>query len=780
MKILSRYLNLFIMPAKKHVVWFNEIGKEDIAQVGGKGANLGEMYNLGIPVPNGFIVTSFAYFEFIRRTSLANKIRTELRGLDTNNSKKLMRAAQNVQQAIIAAKMPTGTARRVLESYRQLSGKHDIEVAVRSSATAEDLPEASFAGQQKTFLDVKGEQNVLEKVQECWASLFEPRAIFYRVDKGFDHLEVGIAVPVQEMVPAEVSGIMFTVDPLSNNQHHISIEAVYGLGETIVSGSITPDQYLVDKTTNQILTRHIAPQTWQLTRSGKISISRDYQKKQKLEDRYILEIAKLGQTLENHYQFPQDIEWAFSNKKVYIVQTRPITTLKIPTGVVEVLQQEGARPLLEGLPASPGVSFGKVKIIKTAKEIGKVKDGDVLVTEMTTPDFVPAMRRAVAIVTDQGGRTSHAAIISRELGIPCVVGTGSASSMLKTGEGVTVNGGTGLVYEGDVRIKEDKNDSEVKEAAADEQHRYLQASFVKTATKVYVNLADPTQAEALAGRMTDGVGLLRAEFMIAEVGTHPKKLLEDGKGKEFTDKLVEGMLSFCKAFYPRPVIYRATDFKTNEYASLEGGSLYEPQENNPMLGYRGCYRYLLDSDIFELEIKAIKRVRDKEGYKNLHLMIPFVRTVAQLKKVKILVSSYGLTRRGSFNLWLMVEIPSNVIMLDEFLEVGVDGVSVGTNDLTMLILGVDRDNPKVASIYDERDPAVLWCLEKIVKTCRKHKVTCSICGQAPSDYPDLVEKLVDWGITSVSVNPDVVEKTRFIIAEAEKNLVSSKAQARTK
>jgi len=268
--------------------------------------------------------------------------------------------------------------------------------------------------------------------------------------------------------------------------------------------------------------------------------------------------------------------------------------------------------------------------------------------------------------------------------------------------------------------------------------------------------------------------------MIAEVGTHPKKLLEDGKGKEFTDKLVEGMLSFCKAFYPRPVIYRATDFKTNEYASLKGGSLYEPQENNPMLGYRGCYRYLLDSDIFELEIKAIKRVRDKEGYKNLHLMIPFVRTVAQLKKVKILVSSYGLTRRGSFNLWLMVEIPSNVIMLDEFLEVGVDGVSVGTNDLTMLILGVDRDNPKVASIYDERDPAVLWCLEKIVKTCRKHKVTCSICGQAPSDYPDLVEKLVDWGITSVSVNPDVVEKTRFIIAEAEKNLVSSKAQARTK
>lgn len=762
------------MPAKKNVLWFNEIGKGDIASVGGKGANLGEMYNSGIPVPNGFVVTAYAYFEFIQKTSLLRKIRTELSGLDTNNSKKLMIAANNVQQAIMAAKMPSNIASKIRQYYRELSGKHDINVAVRSSATAEDLPEASFAGQQRTFLDISGEDDVVKKVQDCWASLFEPRAIFYRVDKGFDHFKVGIAVPVQEMVPAEVSGIMFTVDPLTNNQHRISVEAVYGLGETIVSGSITPDQYIVDKLTGEIVSRYVVPQTWQLTRSGRVPVSRDYQKKQKIADQYILKIAELGQKLEKHYNFPQDIEWAYDNNKVYIVQTRPITTLKIPTGIIEIKHKEGIRPLLEGLAASPGVAYGKVKVIKTSKEIDKVKDGEVLVTEMTTPDFVPAMRRAVAIITDQGGRTSHAAIVSRELGIPCVVGTSEATSMLKNGEGVTVNGATGMVFEGDILIRDDKKQIADIEQSKEEQRRYLEASFIKTATKIYVNLADPAQVDAVAGRAADGVGLLRAEFMIAQIGTHPKKLLEEGKGREFTNTLAEGMLSFCKSFYPRPVIYRATDFKTNEYVNLKGGQMYEPQEENPMLGYRGCYRYLEESDIFELEIKALKRVRDKEGFRNLHLMIPFVRTVEQLKEVKKLISSYGLTRRGSFNLWLMVEIPSNVILLDEFLEVGVDGVSVGTNDLTMLTLGVDRDNPKVAPIYDERDPAMLWCLEKIVKTCRKHKVTCSICGQAPSDFPDLVEKLVEWGITSVSVNPDVIEKTRYIVAQAEKKVVLSK------
>jgi len=760
------------MPA--HVVWFSQIGKEDIPLVGGKGANLGEMYNLNIPVPNGFVVTAHAYYEFVSKTSLRSKIRTELSGLNTNNSDKLLEASMKIKKAILAAKMPLGTARKIVEFYHKLSGKHDIPVAVRSSATAEDLPEASFAGQQKTFLDVVGSEQVLEKVQECWASLFEPRAIFYRVDQGFDHLKVGIAIPIQEMVPSEVSGVMFTVDPLSNSQNRLSVEAVYGLGETIVSGSITPDQYLYDKLTGEIISKEVVAQTWQLTRSGKVKISRDYQKKQKLPDRYITQVAQWGMELEKHYQFPQDIEWAFAGNKIYIVQTRPITTLKIPTGIIEVRQKEGVRPLFDGLGASPGVSSGKVKVIHSAKEISKVKEGDILVTEMTTPDFVPAMRRAVAVVTDQGGRTSHAAIVSRELGIPCIVGTGEATKMLKNGEIITVSGSDGQIFEGDITIKDKEKTVSEKKEEKELRHKYLRASFKKTATKIYVNLGEPDLAEQMSGRAVDGVGLLRAEFMIAQIGTHPRKLLADGKGAIFTNKLVEDLTKFCKAFHPRPVIYRATDFKTNEYQALKGGSLYEQDEENPMLGFRGCHRYLYDEDVFRLEIRAIKKVRDSKGHKNLGLMLPFVRTVDQLARVKQLMSSWGLTRRGSFKLWMMVEIPANVILLDDFIQVGIDGVSIGTNDLTMLTLGVDRDNPKVADTYDERNPAVLASLEKIIKTCRKHKITCSICGQAPSDYPDLVEKLVEWGITSISVNPDAIEKTRYIVAEAESNLVAKR------
>lgn len=747
------------------ILWFEEVGRDDINLVGGKGANLGEMYTNGIPVPNGFNVSAHAYFEFLKKTSLKQKILTEISGLDTHDSKALIQASKNIKTAILAADMPDDLEKEIKKYYHKLCGTEDREVAVRSSATAEDLPDASFAGQQDTYLNIKGYKDVTKHVQKCWASLFTARAIFYRTENKFDHMKVGIAVPVQLMVQSDVSGIMFTVNPLTNNEGEVSIEAAFGLGQPVVSGELTPDQYIVDKENNKIKEKHVAKQTWQLTKAGKDTVSKAYQEKQKLSDEKIKKLAELGTKIERHYDDkPQDIEWGMENNKLYIVQSRPVTTLKFDSsnkGVVKPTDSKNAKLLLEGLGASPGAAFGPVKIVKEAENIDKVKEGDILVAEMTNPDFVPAMKRAVAILTDKGGRTSHAAIVSRELGIPAIVGSEQATKMLRDGEEITVDGSEGKVYEGNI-VSEDKSKESISS---------LVNESLETATNIYVNLAEPELAEEMAAKNTDGVGLLRAEFMIAQLGTHPRKMIEDGKKEEFIDHMAKALEKFAKAFDPRPVVYRTTDFRTNEYRNLKGGAKYEKEEPNPMIGFRGVSRYLEDADVFELEVEAIKRVRNKMGYKNLYVMLPFVRTVDQLKQVKKLLSSFGLTRRGSFKLWMMVEIPSNVIMLQEFIDVGIDGISIGSNDLTMLTLGVDRDNSRVADVYNELDPAVLWSLERIATICKKNDITCSICGQAPSEYPDLVKKLTEWGVTSVSVSPDVIGKTRKIVFDAEEELM---------
>ena len=754
-----------------HVLWFKQIRKEDIPIVGGKGANLGEMYHAEIPVPNGFVVTSGAYFDFVKTTSLKQKILTELSGMDVNDSKELQAASKRIKTAIMAAEMPEKLKKEIGEYYQELSGTHDRLVAVRSSATAEDLPDASFAGQQETYLNITGYENVVKNVQKCWASLFEARAIFYRSTNGYDHLKVGIAVPVQLMVQSDVSGIMFTVNPLTNNRDEVSIEAAYGLGQPVVSGEVTPDQFIIDKKTVKIKSKHLSKQTWQLTLHGKTPISKAFQEKQKMSDAFVRKLSKIGINIEEHYGRPQDIEWGMENNKLYIVQSRPVTTLnKEEKG--EVRQIDPAKVgkfLLEGLAASPGVGKGPVKIIGKASEINRVKQGDILVAIMTNPDFVPAMKRASAILTDEGGRTSHAAIVSRELGIPAVVGSGQATKILKDGEVITVDGSEGRVYEGDLTVMVEAKDLPK-----------IDTQNLKTATKIYVNLAEPDLADEIAGRNVDGIGLLRAEFMIAQIGTHPRKFIKDKKEKEFVKQLSEGLETFTQAFHPRPVVYRFTDFRSNEYANLKGGQEFEKEEPNPMIGFRGTGRYLDDPEVFKLEIEAIKIVRNKQGYKNLHVMFPFVRTLDQLRDVKKLMASHGLRRSGAFKVWMMVEIPSNVILLDEFIKEGIDGVSVGTNDLTMLTLGVDRDNEKVAKTYSEMDPAVLASLEKIVTTSKKHRITCSICGQAPSVYPELVEKLVHWGITSVSLSPDVIDKTRLIVYEAEKKLLREKEGAKSK
>lgn len=750
------------------VLPFSKIHKDDIQYVGGKGANLGEMYNFGIPVPNGFVVTAQAYEKVIDHNALQPVIREIIKQTEITNQKELEKAAIKIQRLILKADIPQDLLEDIFKSYSSLkAGDKNPLVAVRSSATAEDLPDASFAGQQESFLDIKGESNLIQAVRSAWASLWGARAIFYRATKGYNHFKVLLAVPVQLMVQSDVSGVVFSVNPVTGNKDQVVVETVWGLGDFMVQGVVNPDHYIVNKGTYNIHSRQNVPQTIMEVHdypSGvkKIKVPQKMINAPKLTDDQIIEVAKLSVKVHQHYYFPQDSEFAVEKGKIFLVQTRPITTLNSGKGTKQVSEEQltKLKQLIQGEPASFGIGFGKVVKIKSSNEIDKVKKGDVLVTEMTSPDFVPAMKRASAIITDKGGQTSHAAIVSRELGIPAIVGAKTATKILKSDQLVTVNGSTGAVYNG---VPEKGKAVEVK--------AFKEEEFPKTATKVYVNLGEPDLASVVAQGNSDGVGLLRAEFMMAEIGTHPKKMIRDGKSKIFIEKLAESLMKFTHSFGDRPVVYRATDFKSNEYRNLIGGQNYEPSEPNPMLGYRGCYRYIIDESVFNLELEAIKMVRNKMGYKNLHLMIPFVRTVDELLKVKRIIAASGLSRSNSFKLWMMVEIPSNVILLEDFIAAGIDGVSIGSNDLTMLILGTDRDNETVAPEFDERNPAVLWALERVVKTAAKHNITCSLCGQAASMYPDLVDKLVTWGITSVSVSPDAVDNTRRVISHIEKRLL---------
>jgi pyruvate,water dikinase len=751
----------------RNIVWFDEVTKADIPLVGGKGANLGEMVHFKIPVPPGFIVTADAYFKFLQGAKLTDEIRRYLENLDVNDSRKLQKISDLIKEKISSAPMLPNMVKEIKDAYRKLGGGL---VAVRSSATAEDLPEASFAGQQRTFLNIQGEDDVVAAIQGCWSSLFEPRAIFYRQENGFDHFKVGIAVPVQKMVQSEASGVMFTIEPLSNDTDNILIEAVFGLGEAIVSGDVTPDQYLLNKSDTTIIDKKVQKQEWQLVKNAKaasgelepnlkVTVPQATQNKQKLADKDIVALAELGKMIEDHYKFPQDIEWARQGTQLYILQTRPVTTLK-PKMETSAQRKIRARAILTGVAASPGISVGPVKIVPAASQLDKVKDGDVLVAEMTTPDFVPAMKRASAIVTDRGGRTAHAAIVSRELGIPCVVGTEVATKTLKDGQEITVDGSDGKVYSG-----------KVAEPTRKSTPALISTERIKTKTRVYVNLAEPELAEGVASRHVDGVGLLRAEFMIAQIGGHPRYMLHEGKGEQFMEMLAKGITTFTKAFNPRPVVYRTTDFKTNEYRNLRGGDKYEEFEENPMIGYRGCSRYMRETEVFRLEVEAIKKVC--QSYDNLYVMIPFVRFVDELSRIKRFFVAEGLYQFPNFKLWMMAEVPSNVFLIDKFLDVGIDGISIGSNDLTQLILGIDRDNPKLAPEFDERNEAVLLALEKLITVSAKKGATASICGQAPSVYPELTEKLVKWGITSVSVSPDMIDETRHIIAAVEAKLGQS-------
>ncbi len=770
----------------KVIAWFNELSKDSIGIAGGKGANLGELTRAGFPVPPGFVVTAQAYKHFLETTGLNVEIKRLLDNLDVNNTEELQRVAKKIQYLIKSEEIPYEIKKEITHAYENLminrlqgvnpktleiigTPKREIFVAVRSSATAEDLPNASFAGQQETFLNVKGSENVVNAVKNCWASLFTARAIFYRVQNNFPHEKVLIAVIVQKMIDSEKSGVAFSIHPATGNKNEIVIEAGWGLGEYIVKGVVNPDNYIVDKNTFTIKNKIVRKQEKMLTRdplTGKnieVDIPEQKQEKQVLDDEQIITLAKIVKKIEDHYNYPQDIEWASENNRLYIVQARPVTFF----GKKEEQVKESGNVLLKGLGASPGIGSGEVVIIHSANELEKVKKGDVLVTEMTNPDMVPAMERAAAIITDEGGITSHAAIVSRELGVPCVVGTENATKVLHDGMIVTVDGGKGVVYEGEIK-KEAKPTTQQMPSAA------YSVEIPVTATKVYMNLGIPDKIDDYATLPIDGIGLMRIEFIIAsEFKKHPLQAIKEGLSDEYVNVLAKNIEKVASRINPKPVIVRFSDFKTNEYANLEGGKEYEPEENNPMIGWRGCSRYISKEfrEAFKLECRAIKKVRDK-GLRNVWVMLPFVRTIKEVKEVIEILKSEGLERSNDFKIFFMAEVPSVILLADEFSKL-CDGFSIGSNDLTQLILGVDRDSSILGDMgyFDERNEAVKRAIEHLIKTAHKNNIKVSICGQAPSEYPEFTEFLVRQGIDSISVNPDVVVKTKQIVASVEKSLL---------
>jgi len=752
----------------KFVAFFDELTKEDVPIAGGKGANLGELTQAGIPVPPGFVVTSKTYDKFMKDTGLFPEVMGMLEDLDVNDTKELQKTSKKIKDIIISTEVPEDIQTIIIESYNALCqriGREDVYVAVRSSATAEDLPEASFAGQQETFLNIRGSENVLKYVQECWASLFEARAIFYREQNNFDHAKVSIAVVVQEMVNAEKAGVMFTAHP-STGEDILLIEASWGLGEAVVSGAVTPDTYSVDKATGKLLKFKVGEKNVMFKRENgetvKVPVPEDMREKRVLSDEEIAKLAELGRKIHEHYKFPQDTEWAIEEGKVYMLQSRPITTLteiKVPEEKIE----EEKKIILKGLGASPGLASGKVKIIRDIDELDKIQTGDILVTVMTTPDMVPAMKRASGILTDEGGVTCHASIVSRELGIPCIVGTGDATRKLKDNQLITMDGTKGMVYEGELAApKKEEEKVEITPEAP-----------ILTVTEVKVNVSMPEAARKAAATGADGVGLLRTEHMMLTPGVHPKKFIKDGKEDELIKILVENIMKVADAFYPKPVWYRTLDAPTDEFKTLKGGE-DEPYEHNPMLGWRGIRRELDEPEILKAEFKAIKKLHEK-GYTNIGIMIPLVQHPDELRKAREIAEEAGLKPQRDVEFGIMVETPAAALIIEDFIKVGIDFVSFGTNDLTQYTLAIDRNNELVADLYTEGHPAVIKLIERVIRKCNEAGVKTSICGQAGS-IPWIVERLVELGIDSVSANADAVKEVRRTVARVEQKIMLKAAR----
>lgn len=781
------------------VLWFDDINKEDVPLVGGKSASLGEMTSrTQVPVPYGFATTAQAYRNFIEKTGLGEKIAALIGELDdVEDSRKLRDITAAIRQEIMAAQMPDDLAAEIAAAYRELAkraGEANPYVAVRSSATAEDLPDASFAGQQDTYLNVQGEEEVIARVKECYASTFTDRAVYYRVKKEFDHLEVALSAVVQMMVFSQAAGVMFTVDVATGNDTSIFIEGSWGLGEYVVQGTVTPDSYLVRKSDRAIEQRSIHEKPVMLVRKAgggceEQKVPADLAKASVLTDQQIQELAGYAIDIEKHYGSYMDIEWGIDerNGKLWILQARPETVWsrrnkgKGAAGDTAVKAPIAAdrKVIAKGLPASPGRVSGKAHVILDPSMIDTFKEGEILVTEMTAPDWVPAMKKAKAIITDAGGMTCHASIVSRELGIPCIVGTKSRGTegtvAIADGAEITVDATNGIVYDGLISDLVAKPAVQGSNAIPE----FIE-NFPVTGTRVYMNLGDPELAEKYAGLPCDGIGLMREEFIwTTYIHEHPLYLIETGRADKVVEGLAEGIRQVCQAMAPRPVVLRFSDFKSSEYRDLKGGDKYEPYEPSALLGWRGASRYYDPKYIeaFKLELQAVKKVREEYGFKNLNVMIPFCRTVEEAAKVTALMAEQGLRRNADFKVWLMAEIPANIILADQFNQF-VDGYSIGSNDLTMLVLGCDRDNETVSHIFSERDLAVKRAIRHLIEVAHRDGKTVSICGQAPSVYPDFTEFLIKSGIDSISVNPDAVKAARRQVAQVEQRIMLDKLTGR--
>ncbi|MFA5003779.1 MAG: phosphoenolpyruvate synthase [Candidatus Saccharimonadales bacterium] len=783
----------------KYIKFFKEISLPDIPEVGGKNASLGEMYRYlapkGINLPNGFATTSQAYFYFLDQTGIAQKIDEILRGLDVKNVREVAKRGAKIRAIIIKAKLPKDFEDEIRRGYKELSqvcGKGDLVVAVRSSATAEDLPNASFAGQQETYLNIKGEKNVLRATKECIASLFTDRAIVYRIENKFEHMKVALSVGIQQMVAVRsaAAGVMFTIDTESGFKNAVVVSSIYGLGENIVQGRVSPDEFTVFKPTLAILKKKVGAKKEKMipvsgSKTKNTPVSQKDQERFSITDQQVKTLASWAIEIEKHYGKPMDIEWALDedDNKLYIVQARSETVQsRRDMNVIEEYRLVvPGEVVTRGTSVGSKIGSGKSSRIMDIKDISSFREGDVLVAEMTDPDWVPIMKQASAIVTDKGGRTCHAAIVSRELGIPCVVGTGDATQKIADKSPVTVSCAEedeGRVYKG--ILKYEINRTDVK-------------NLPRPKTKIMMNIGSPDHAFQYSMIPNDGVGLAREEFIIdSHIKIHPLALLhfdkvQDKKTREvinkltkgytnkaeyFVDKLAEGIGIIGAAFYPNDVIIRFSDFKTNEYAGLIGGKQFEPEESNPMIGWRGASRYYSEQyqPAFELECRALKRVRDEMGITNVKAMIPFCRSLDEARKVLAIMEKAGLKRgENGFEVYVMVEIPANVILAEQFADL-FDGFSIGSNDLTQLTLGVDRDNHTVAHVYDENNEAVKSLIRLVVKVAKYKHIKIGLCGQAPSDYPEFARFLVETGIDSISLAPDTVVKTTIDIKKTEEKL----------
>ena len=785
-----------------YIIWFDQLGMNDVERVGGKNASLGEMIanlsSLEVRVPNGFATTASAYRDFLASNNLSSKINAALEKLDVSDVNALAETGATIRSWMMAAPFPEAFEKSLKEAYSTLqNGNESMSVAVRSSATAEDLPEASFAGQQETFLNVQGFEQVVQSVREVFASLYNDRAISYRVHHEFEHSEVALSAGIQKMVRSESasSGVMFTLDTESGFRDVVFITASYGLGETVVQGAVNPDEFYVHKPTFEanrpaILRRNLGSKAIKMIYSQNsenddlvetVKVDLDARLRFSISDKDVAELTRQALIIEKHYERPMDIEWAKDGDdgKIYIVQARPETVKSRTSAAIleRYLMKETGKVLIEGRSIGQKIGSGAVRVVDSITDMDQVAEGDVLVTDMTDPDWEPVMKRASAIVTDRGGRTCHAAIIARELGIPAVVGCGDATDYLETGQEVTVScaeGDTGFIYEGLL-------DFELKENSVE--------SMPNLDLKLMMNVGNPDRAFDFQALPNEGVGLARLEFIINRmIGIHPKALLNyetlpaevkltvekriSGYASPvefYIDKLVEGISTLAAAFYPKKVIVRLSDFKSNEYANLIGGALYEPAEENPMLGFRGASRYISETfrDCFYLECEAFKRVRNDMGFTNVEIMVPFVRTVGEAKQVVDLLAEQGLKRgENGLRVIMMCELPANALLAEQFLEY-FDGFSIGSNDLTQLTLGLDRDSGIVAHLFDERNDAIQTLLGLAIDACQKAGKYVGICGQGPSDHPDLALWLMEKGIDSISLNPDSLLDTWFFLAEKE-------------